>query len=145
MTTQGKYVYDYPRAGITVDIVLVDVIEGAESILLIERGGAPYAGSWALPGGYMEIDESLVDCARRELAEETGVTASELQLVGVYDALDRDPRGRTLTVAYLGTGVEGELSAGDDAARASWFRTDELPPLAFDHDTIVADALALKG
>ena len=142
----GKYVYDYERAGLTADVALLEVLAGRLSVLLIERGGEPYAGSWALPGGYMEIDETLAAAAARELVEETGVAAARLEPLGVYDRLDRDPRGRTITFAYVGSGVSGDSSptAGDDARRAQWFPVDDLPELAFDHAEIVADALASR-
>ena len=108
MPRQGdKYVYDYPRAGLTADVVLLDLVEGRLSVLMVKRAGEPYVGYWALPGGYMEIDETLEFAALRELREETGVEPRHIETLGVYDALDRDPRGRTLTFAYLAVGVRG--------------------------------------
>lgn len=139
----GTFTYDYERAGLTVDVALLATVDGRLSVLLVRRAGEPYAGSWALPGGYMEIDETLAAAARRELLEETGLAAGRLEELGVYDAVDRDPRGRTITVAFLGTGVEdaSAAAAGDDASDARWFPVNELPAVAFDHGQIIADAL----
>ena len=140
----GKYVYDYERAGLTVDVALFETVAGKLSVVLIRRRGEPYAGSWALPGGYMEIDETLEAAARRELLEETALVAGPMEELGAYDAIDRDPRGRTITIAYLGLGVENadDAVAGDDASDVRWFPLDELPAVAFDHGQIIADALA---
>jgi len=145
MPKQGdKYVYDYPRAGLTADVVLLDLVEGALSVLMIKRAGEPYAGEWALPGGYMEIDETLAVAALRELREETGVEPRHIEPLGVYDEIDRDPRGRTLTFAYMAIGVRGGScpAAGDDAAEVRWCRADSLGEVAFDHGLIIADGVA---
>jgi 8-oxo-dGTP diphosphatase len=126
---------------LTADVVLL-AGEPAASVLLIERGNEPFAGNWALPGGFIEPDERVHDGARRELAEETGIAlAGELALLGVYDTPGRDPRGPTVSVTYARR-CASELPAagGDDARRARWFALDALPALAFDHDQIVADA-----
>lgn len=113
-------------------------------VLLIERGWDPHKGAWALPGGHVDPGETSRVAAARELAEEAGVHAEpdELAPVGVYDAPDRDPRGRYVTVAYRLTVAPGTvIEPGDDAVRAQWWPVDRLPRLAFDHRQIVDDAL----
>ena len=137
------YSYEYPRPAVTVDIV---VLTDDDGILLVKRRSDPYAGSWALPGGFIDMDETLADAAARELAEETGVAGLELRQLKAFDAPDRDPRGRTIGVAFLSE-VSGrpDATAGDDAADARWYSLSDLPPLAFDHDQIVACALAAAG
>lgn len=112
-------------------------------VLLIERGWPPYVGQWALPGGHVDFGETSRQAAARELAEETGVHAApdELTQVGVFDAPDRDPRGRYVTVAYRLTVISTlPIEAGDDAVRAEWWPLDALPPLAFDHADIIRAA-----
>lgn len=115
-------------------------------VLLIQRGWDPFEGSWALPGGHVDENETARAACARELAEEAGirVAAPGLRLVGVYDAPDRDPRGRYVSVAFLARVNGGVLAkAGDDAADAAWFDLDKLPSLAFDHDQIIREARAL--
>ena len=113
-------------------------------VLLIQRGNEPFKGYWAFPGGFMNMDETTEQCAARELEEETGMVVSELQQIGAYSKVNRDPRGRTVTVAYLVMiDVPVEVRGQDDAAQAKWFPISELPPLAFDHDDIMRDAMAL--
>jgi 8-oxo-dGTP diphosphatase len=138
-----KHVYDFPRAGLTVDVAVLALIEERLSVALIKRAREPYAGRWALPGGYVEIDETLVEAARRELREETNLAPAVFEPVGAFDAVDRDPRGRTITFAYLAVGVENpaDLRAGDDAAEACWRPVRELPEMAFDHAGIVVAAV----
>lgn len=132
------YCYEWPRPAVTTDIV---VLRGDE-ILLIRRAHAPFEGSWALPGGFLDEDETLEACAARELMEETGVTCGALRLVGTYSEPDRDPRERTVSVAFATHVVaDTEAKAGDDAGEAGWFALDALPDLAFDHDRIIKDAL----
>ncbi len=134
------YTYEYPRPMLTADCV---VINAMAEVLLIRRGNEPFRGCWALPGGFMEMDETIERCAVRELQEETGIVAGEerLRMVGVFSRPGRDPRGRTVTVAYR-IDVEGEVDAhgGDDAAEARWFPLTALPPLAFDHAEVIAAA-----
>ena len=131
---------------LTTDVVLL-AGGSANSVLLIERGNDPFKGSWALPGGFVEVGERVHEAAIRELAEETGVALEvELALLGVYDTPGRDPRGPTVSVAYVHRCVtELPASGGDDAARALWFALDALPPVAFDHALIVADATRWAG
>jgi 8-oxo-dGTP diphosphatase len=126
---------------LTADVVLL-AGEPAGSVLLIERGNEPFKGSWALPGGFVESDERVHDAALRELSEETGISLdADLSLLGVYDTPGRDPRGPTVSVTYVHRcAIELPATGGDDAARARWFALDSLPPLAFDHEVIVAAA-----
>jgi 8-oxo-dGTP diphosphatase len=135
--------YDWPRPAVTTDIVVLATRDGVRSILLIRRKGAPFAGSWALPGGFLEPDETLAAGAARELREETGVTlaADALGQVGAYGDPGRDPRGWTVSVAFRAEVDAAEATAGDDAAEVGWFAVDALPALAFDHGRIIADAL----
>ncbi len=116
-------------------------------MLLILRGREPFAGSWALPGGFMEMDEPFIETARRELREETGLTAPPLQFLTLRDAPGRDPRGRVITVVFWGMVSEdaSSLQAADDAAQAKWFDVNQLPPLAFDHEAVVTLARAALG
>ena len=133
------------RPLLTVDVVVLTAT-APPSILLIQRGHEPFAGDWALPGGFVEKGERITDAAPRELAEETGLETGRLGLLGVYDTPGRDPRGWTVSVVYL-TRAPAELavSGADDASDARWFRSTALPKLAFDHAAIIADALSARG
>ena len=138
-----EYTYKYPRPAVTADCVVMTK-EANPHVLLIERGFDPFKGRWAFPGGFMNMDETAEQCAIRELEEETGLKVSSIRQIGAYSKVDRDPRGRTITVAYLATvDVPAEVCGQDDAARTEWFPIDALPPMAFDHDDIMKDALAL--
>ena len=138
---KGKFTYPYPRPMVTVDIVVVTRAESPQ-VLLVRRKNEPYAGSWALPGGYLEIDETLDAAARRELMEETGVAVAKTIPLGPYDAVDRDPRGRTITFAYMAFVRKGQVhpKAADDAAEVGWFSLRRPPTMAFDHRDILAAA-----
>jgi len=127
---------------LTVDVVALAGHAAAQRVLLIQRANLPFAGAWALPGGFVEEGETVAQAAPRELLEETGLRVGELSLLGVYDTPGRDPRGWTVSVVYLAR-VPGEpnVEGADDASDARWFATKELPELAFDHALIVADAL----
>lgn len=135
---------------LTADVVLLAERDGELVVLLIRRGWDPYGGCWALPGGHVDPGEEVDDAARRELFEETGLAAARLDLVGVYSAPDRDPRGRYVTFAYVGFvhGAVADPTAGDDAHDAQWLSVadlldeviDERLVLAFDHAQILADA-----
>lgn len=142
MTDSKPYCYAHPHPAVTTDVALFTLRDGALNLLLIRRGQPPFEGSWALPGGFVEIDEDPADGAARELAEETGAGDVALTQVGAFGTLDRDPRERIISIAYVALErVEGlRLRAGDDAAEASWFRYAALPALAFDHDEIIAQA-----
>ena len=116
--------------------------EAVPQVLLIERGADPYKECWAFPGGFMNMDETTEQCAIRELEEETGLKVSDLQQIGAYSKVDRDPRGRTITVAYLAiVDAPVAVTGQDDAAKAKWFPFNALPPLAFDHEEIMQDAI----
>lgn len=141
-----QHCYDWPRPAVTTDIAVFSHYDGRPSILLIQRRHERFAGSWALPGGFLDEGETLEACAARELHEETGLVAEDLRLFGTYSTPGRDPRGWTITAAYLTRVAEGvEAHAGDDAAACRWFALDDLPPLAFDHDQIIADAIRAGG
>jgi 8-oxo-dGTP diphosphatase len=108
-------------------------------LLLVVRGNEPFRGQWALPGGFVDIDEELEDAVARELAEETGLTGIVLEQVHTFGKCGRDPRGRVITVTFMGILTEGAIKvrAGDDAARAEWFDITKLPKdLAFDHNEV---------
>lgn len=137
------YTYNYPRPAVTADCVVI-TREKEPKVLLIQRGNEPFKGCWAFPGGFMDMDETTEQCAVRELEEETGLKLSELQQIGAYSKVDRDPRGRTVTVAYLvRVDVPIEVKGMDDAAKAEWWPLSALPQLAFDHDEIMRDAKKL--
>lgn len=140
-----KYCYAYPRASVTADCVVLAPNDGVVKVLLIRRANEPYKDCWALPGGFMEMDETIETCAARELKEETGLEAAELTQLYTYSAVDRDPRGRTLSVAFLAELPYQEVQGGDDAAEARWFAVDAVPPLAFDHAEMLAKALEVYG
>jgi len=135
------YTYEYPRPAVTVDC-LVGSFDGQRMhILLIQRDREPFQGSWALPGGFIGIDEPLEEAARRELAEETGLKMEELAQFRAYGDPGRDPRGRTVAVVFYGfcPWENRQVQGGDDARQADWFPWDEVPPLAFDHEVILSD------
>ena len=136
-----EYTYKYPRPAVTADCVVM-TREAVPKVLLIERGADPYKGCWAFPGGFMNMDETTEECAIRELGEETGLQVTDLHQIGAYSKVDRDPRGRTITVAYLAiVDAPVAVTGQDDAAKAQWFPIDALPPLAFDHEDIMTDAI----
>lgn len=113
-------------------------------MLLIQRGDEPFKGAWAFPGGFMDMDETTEQCAIRELEEETGLRLSDIHQIGAYSKVDRDPRGRTITVAYLGIiDKPATVTGQDDAAKAEWWPLSGLPHLAFDHYDIIQDAISL--
>lgn len=136
------YSYRYPHPAVTTDIVIFTIRDGRLKLLLIKRGGEPYQGRWALPGGFVEMDEDLEASARRELEEETGVSGVYLEQLYTFGRPDRDPRERVITVAYyaLIPSDQVRLQAATDAEAVGWFAFEELPPLAFDHDEIVTMA-----
>lgn len=139
-----RYAYEYPRPAVTTDIVVLAITEGKLGTLLIRRAEDPYRGAWALPGGFLKEGETIEACAERELVEETGISHTPLHQFGIYSAADRDPRGWVVSVGYLAC-VHREAihpEAGSDAAEVGWHSVDALPNLAFDHATILADAVA---
>jgi 8-oxo-dGTP diphosphatase len=145
MTTPqaGPFSYDYPRPALTVDLAIT-TREARPRVLLIQRKKDPFAGSWAMPGGFVDENERLADAARRELEEETGVSVADFEQLYTAGDPGRDPRGWTVSVVYLARVDPDELKpvAADDADAVSWFPLDELPVLAFDHAMILARARA---
>ena len=138
--------YTYPRPMLTVDIAVFQQCGAQVQVLLIQRRQDPCAGSWALPGGFVNMDETLEQSAVRELEEETGLVVPDLVQVHTYGDQGRDPRGRVISVAHtalLAGSAELPLRAGSDAAAAGWFPTADLPELAFDHQQIIQDAYEL--
>lgn len=137
------YTYKYPRPAVTADCVVI-ANETVPRVLLVQRGIEPFKDRWAFPGGFMNMDETTEECAIRELMEETGLKVEELHQIGAYSKVDRDPRGRTITVAYLAMLDKPVAVTGqDDAAKAEWWPINALPPLAFDHEDIMRDALEM--
>src|SRR5882672_10222447 len=138
------YCYQYPRAALTVDCVVFGFDGGELKVLLIQRGIEPFKGRWALPGGFVRVDETLDDAARRELEEETGLKSIFLEQLYTFGTLNRDPRERVVSVAYyaLVKLSDHRARAATDAADAEWFPISKVPKLAFDHANILATALA---
>lgn len=134
-----SHCYEYPRPALTVDVVVLSGTTRAR-VLLIRRKQAPFAGAWALPGGFAEAGETLEAAARRELQEETGVTVRELEQLRAFGDPGRDPRGWTVSVAFLARVDAKQVRprAGDDAADAAWHSLAQLPAMAFDHESILA-------
>lgn len=139
MSDTKPYCYAYPRPAVTVDIVLFAQHAGGLCVLLIRRGDDPFKGAWALPGGFVDEFEDLLDAAARELEEETGITGIALEQLGAFGKPGRDPRGHTVSIAYGARLNEASSpTAGSDAADAAWHPLDDLPRLAFDHAEIIA-------
>ncbi len=135
--------YKYPRPAVTVDMLVFRETTDGLQLLLIQRDREPFQGSWALPGGFVDMDETLEAAAGRELQEETGLQKITLKQLKAYSAIDRDPRHRTISVAFIGFLTDNQqVKAGDDAREARWFSINSLPDLAFDHEHIIADAVA---
>lgn len=137
-----SYTYEYPRPALTADAVVIALQGGKPSVLLIQRARPPFEGMWALPGGFVDMDEDVDDAAKRELQEETGLQLDGLEQLRVFGKVGRDPRHRTVTVAYYCV-VDSPMPVKgmDDAFCAQWFEVHDLPPLAFDHADIIGVAL----
>ena len=146
MSTVNQYCYEFPRPSIASDCVIVNE---KNEILLIQRKNPPDAGKWALPGGFMEIDETTESAASRELFEETGVNvpAHQLKLITVFSAVNRDQRTRIVSVSYFARVENAKLHpvAGDDASLVAWHDLNFLPDMAFDHSGIVQCAMERYG
>lgn len=132
------YTYKYPRPALTVDIAVFRKTDGNTFILLIKRKNPPFVNCWAIPGGFVGMDELLADAAARELFEETGLHDLKLEQFHTFDAIDRDPRHRTISVVFVGFMQNDQTAkAGDDATETAWFPLQQLPLLAFDHENII--------
>jgi len=142
MEIKGAYTYDYPRPALVVDCVVFGWNGYDLDLLLIERAHEPWKGKWATPGGFVEIDETCETAAGRELEEETGLSNIPLIQFHTFSKVDRDPRGRVVSVSYLAlvNQLEVELAPGSDASNANWFPISHLPHLAADHDQIISKA-----
>ncbi len=134
------FTYNYPRAALTVDAIVFVKKGGSALVLLIERGREPFKNLWALPGGFIEMDETLEAACKRELLEETGLNVEQMTQFKTYDAIDRDPRHRTISVVYFTELNEiQQVEGSDDASQAEWFPVTDLPELAFDHKQIIEE------
>jgi len=140
------YTYHYPRPAVTVDCLVYRQESNSREILLIKRKDEPYKGKWALPGGFLEMNETLHDAAVRELREETGLSIPVLEQFHTFDAVDRDPRHRTISTVFIGQPGKGSgtVKASSDASEAKWFSLINLPGLAFDHSEIIDLAIQQK-
>ncbi len=144
MDKKGKYVYEWPRPMVSVDAAVFTFSGRKVKLLLINRGNEPFKGQWALPGGFIGIDEELEDAVARELKEETGLSNVPLEQLHTFGNVGRDPRGRQITIVFFGiaTKEQTKAKAGDDAAKARWFDIEILPKnMAFDHDEVIAFAI----
>jgi 8-oxo-dGTP diphosphatase len=144
MVKKGKYVYDWPRPMVAADAAVFGFFEGKVKLLLVNRKNEPFRGKWALPGGFVDIDEEVEDAVARELEEETGLVGVALEQIYTFSKCGRDPRGRVFTVTFIGFVTEEwrKVKAGDDAAKARWFDIGKLPrDMAFDHDEVTRFAI----
>lgn len=139
---EGKnYCYKYPHPAVTSDCVIFGFDGVAIKVLLIQRGIEPYKDKWAFPGGFMQIDETAEECAKRELEEETGLKTTSVEQFYTFSDVNRDPRERVITVAHYALVRLEEVKGGDDAKSAQWFAMNDIPSLAFDHDRILRMAI----
>ena len=139
--SEQKFCYKYPHPSVTADCVIFGFDGVCIKVLLIQRGIEPFKGKWAFPGGFMKIDETAEECAKRELEEETGLKNAAVEQFYTFSDVNRDPRERVITVAHYALVRLSEVKGGDDAASARWFAMDEVPSLAFDHDRILRIAV----
>ena len=140
--SENNYCYRYPHPAVTADCVIFGFDGVSIKVLLIQRGIEPFKGKWAFPGGFMNMDETVEQCAQRELEEETGLKGVAVEQFYTFSAVDRDPRERIVTVAHYALVRLSEVAGGDDAAQARWFAMDEIPALAFDHDMMLSMAIS---
>ncbi len=138
-----NYNYEHPRPAVTTDAVIFNLMEDDKlNVLLIQRKNEPFKGQWALPGGFIEEDETLEQCVEREIKEETGLEGIKFYHLKAFSKPDRDPRHRIITIAYWGFSKKNPvLNPSSDAAAVEWFGIDNLPSLAFDHEDIIKKAL----
>ena len=140
------YSYEYPRAAITTDIAVFGRLNERTFLLLIQRANDPFREAWALPGGFLDMNEDLESCAKRELREETGLSIATLRQLHTFSAVDRDPRHRTISTVFVADlDTCPHVKAGDDARNAKWFDIETLPDLAFDHAEIISMAIKRMG
>ena len=144
MPTSSAFAYKYPRPAVTVDVAVFSVLDGSTHVLLIRRAGRVFTGAWALPGGFVDPNESLATAARRELGEETGLSVSRLWPAAAYGDPGRDPRGWTISVVFyaLLPPSKTTVRAGDDAAATAWKPVDRVRSLAFDHGKVLRATVA---
>lgn len=145
MAEEKKYVYDWPRPMVTADALVFKFDSGGAEVLLIKRRHEPFKNQWAIPGGFVGIDEELEDAAVRELFEETNLAGVKLEQLHTFGKCGRDPRGRQITIAFIGVAEKDieRIKAGDDAADVSWFNIEKLPEdLAFDHSEVLDYAVS---
>lgn len=136
------FCYKYPHPAVATDCVIFGFDGVKLKVLLIERGAEPYKGKWAFPGGFVKMDESVEDGAKRELREETNLEPDYIEQFHCFSDPGRDPRERVISIAFFALVKIAEVQGGDDAAQAKWFALDEVPPLAFDHESILRMAIA---
>ncbi|MDD5459488.1 MAG: NUDIX hydrolase, partial [Phycisphaerae bacterium] len=138
MAEKGKYIYDWPRPMVTVDALVFAVCPEGTKVLLVQRGQEPFLGLWAVPGGFVDTNEELEDAVVRELQEETGLAGVKLEQMHTFGTVGRDPRGRQITICFMGVVKDCEpVKGGDDAAEARWWNINALPKkLAFDHEAV---------
>jgi 8-oxo-dGTP diphosphatase len=144
MNKRGKYIYDWPRPMVTVDAIVFAFFGNKAKLLLINRKNEPFKGKWAIPGGFVNMDEELEDAVARELEEEAGLVNVPLEQMHTFGKCGRDPRGRQITIAFMGIAKKGKnrIKAGDDAAEARWFDIEKLPAdMAFDHNEVAISAI----
>ncbi len=141
------FTYDYPRPALTVDAVVIRKNGSRSEVLLIRRKHYPFEGMWALPGGFVDMEETCEEAIVRELKEETNLRMTDLQQMHTFSALGRDPRGRTVSVTFYGVAQlsDSKVKGGDDAMDAQWFDVEKLPELAFDHHEAIDMAMARYG
>jgi len=137
------FTYAYQRPAVTVDIIVIKTINNIENILLIERKNEPFKNKWALPGGFIDIDEEIEAAAYRELQEETSINDIKLSQFRTYGKVGRDPRGRTISIVFSGRllNKNQKIKAGDDAKNFQWFPLNKIPKLAFDHSIVIQEYL----
>ena len=140
--SEQQFCYKYPHPSVTADCVIFGFDGVAIKVLLIQRGIEPFKGKWAFPGGFMKMDETAEECAKRELEEETGLNNASVEQFYTFSDVNRDPRERVITVAHYALVKLSEVKSGDDAASAKWFDLETIPSLAFDHDRILRMALS---
>ncbi|HNX44812.1 MAG TPA: NUDIX hydrolase [Bacteroidales bacterium] len=141
------YTYEYPRPAVTVDAAVFRASESGYEVLLIRRGNEPFRGMWALPGGFVNMDETLEEAVARELKEETSLDGVEMEQLHTFSAVNRDPRHRTISTVFYGilNNSSMEAEAGDDASETRWFHIGSLPPMAFDHNRVIGMAVKRIG